>query len=123
MRHSPGVKVDTGGVNGSGVLDDLLGVLQLVVGLVTVLVGELLTLGLELLSLGLGLGGSVVNLLADRRSEEGGREEGVGVVSSGSHFERKGTWGCEWCFCVEFRRTWRKKRHQFEVDVMIEYEE
>lgn len=104
----PGVKVDTGRVGRSGVLDDLLAILQLVVSLVSDLSGELLALDLELLGLGLSLGGSVVDLLADRGSEEGAREEGVGVVSSGSHFEGDGLGGMSGVFggwsCVELGR-------------------
>jgi hypothetical protein len=88
--NAPRVKVDTGRVGGSGVLDDLLTILELVVSLVTDLLGQSLSLDLELLGLGLSLSGSVVDLLTDGGSEEGGREEWVGVVSSGSHFGKSG---------------------------------
>jgi len=83
---SPRVQINSSRVGGSGILDDLLSILQLVVSLVPDLVGQLGSLDLQLLSLGLSLSGRVVNLFTDGRDGEGGREEGVGVVSSGSHF-------------------------------------
>ena len=82
----PRVQINSSRVGRSGILDNLLSILQLVVSLVPDLVGQLGSLDLQLLSLGLSLSGRVVNLFTDGRDGEGGREEGVGVVSSGSHF-------------------------------------
>jgi hypothetical protein len=92
LAFSPRVQIKSSRVSRSGVLDNLLSILQLHVSLVANLVGQLASLDPQLLSLGLSLSGRVVDLFTDRRNGESGREEGVGVVRSRSHFV-SGVWG------------------------------